>query len=869
MEAHYWVTLNSPTPLNRDQPKYWTQSTLRTETGEYREYDWGLHPSMYDASKPGDEYIPLPNSCVMGTQYEWVWKGRSDCSQWMHPSPGGCKLRSDVVADIRATYALARRLLAEVEQVYEISRSKRSYLPEPRWLQNEFQVANFLRPQLWDIQRDILKALGYVSRLLLTDKDRWQSRKWSSEFVDEVLDARFIECPKCGVVINVLFEDVATLEHWLQHRVPVHYMWDPQVQGPWSPQSWLAKSCTPGVDPFLVNEPMNPPAQNFEIETWTTSWTQAGEVDVPKGKPHGKAKLRTFVQHEGQIREVLSKLKGRRLMGEFGGKRYQHPDGDIAVVDGSYEPDENEEFLAKPRPSSYLTKWLRAEELPDSTMESVRSWEEDEPQLTASGWLRRCDADEDEGPTQHEDSALSTSPALPTTPKIYDNGEGGMDADQSVSATTNVQAIISVITIFGDPKQIIRDGIRTRRRLAGDTSRSPDDEYVTRSSRRRGSSRSPRREGVERTRRPRSPVLLYCDVTVPSTSNAVSGSSASLHKPPPATETVMSPVVPSLLHRLGEVPTEVCSTDWPTRIRQRFSEALEPFALSELMELKGFSRPAVMTCATQGRLELGTRSAIHVHVWLEESQVPNLEEIMKECLARGMQFSMWTPVARLPNFVPSGSSRSRDAPPYLHSVDKDISTRRPTIVKFLARTSQMVILIYNDIALWRGELKKAAVIVIPPAYRRYLCPPSTVVGQAECHDYSKAGAEQLIKKARFLRGPIDEDGIYAQMSLGNTFLTKPWLSPLQRSDVFLTVSRPNGGAEFPSFTANVYRPLWVKFIKLLKKLSEDEIHADLLESLCCEIVREGHVSGCTNNVDNDLNIDGDSEFEVVLGQWPH
>ncbi|KAH7902891.1 hypothetical protein BJ138DRAFT_1200163, partial [Hygrophoropsis aurantiaca] len=208
---------------------------------------------------------------------------------------------------------------------------------------------------------------------------------------------------------------------------------------------------------------------------------------------------------------------------------------------------------------------------------------------------------------------------------------------------------------------------------------------------------------------------------------------------------------------------------------------------------------------------------------------------------------------------------------------------------------EMAILIYNDIASWRGELKKAAVIVVPPAYRRYLCPPSTVVGQAECRDYSKAGADQLIKKARFLRGPVDEDGNvlnFGHQSIRD--LLRSFLFghsnrignlrpnefgkriPDQTMALAATAIRcvldgfkANGGAEFPSFTANVYRPLWAKFMKLLKKLSEDEIHADLLESLCCEIAREGHVSGCTNNVDNDLNIDDDSEFEVVLGQWPH
>ncbi|KAH7903863.1 hypothetical protein BJ138DRAFT_1119975 [Hygrophoropsis aurantiaca] len=788
MESFYWVVLNSSTPLNRDQPEYWTRSTLRTEAGEFRDYDWALHPAVYENNNPGNEYIPLPNSCVKGTQYKWVWRGRADSYQWMQPNPNGCRLRMEVVTDIRATYALCRRLLAEIERVYNVERRRRFYLPDPKWLENEFQVANFLRPQLWDIWRDILKALGYSSQLLSTDKDGWQSQNWSPGFVDKVLDVRFLDCPKRGVVIEAPFKDWATLHDWILHGVPVHYTWDPLVEGPWSPKAWLAKCCT-GVDPFIVTKASNPPPQLYKTETWNTSWAQVGEVNLPKGKTCGKAKLRTFVQHNGEVREVTSKAKGSSLMGEFGGKRYQHPDGDIAVVDGSFEPDSDEEFIGKPHPSSYLNKWVPEAELPDSSMELAQSWEDEEPRLPVSGQCREYDRSG--GLEQDDELTFTPQPTATVAPASYDDEGGGMNADQSrgwpslkslerdtrsparsevdyndvmvsrvaspepdegahMGSNTHEARCLSPprasltrsyqhsyhaypsraryneddrVGHYGREHDIWRPEMDQRGRQSYSPPPrkrrgSPEGGYVERAQRQCRNSRSPWAGTSTRARRSRSPERLNSGTPVPSASSRASGSYTEQRIESPMPETNSPVASASLLQRLGDSAMDADTEDWPTRIRQRFSEGFEPFASAELAELDGFLRPTVTPCMTRGRLELSARSTIRVHVWLEESRVQNLEGIMRACLARGMPFRLWTPVALLPDFVPSGSSRTWITPPYLHTVDEVMPyTPAPqACASYLSRVYNMLLRPHAQRFLTTGGLLWRIALQFGPSY---------------------------------------------------------------------------------------------------------------------------------------------------------
>jgi len=62
--------------------------------------------------------------------------------------------------------------------------------------------------------------------------------------------------------------------------------------------------------------------------------------------------------------------------------------------------------------------------------------------------------------------------------------------------------------------------------------------------------------------------------------------------------------------------------------------------------------------------------------------------------------------------------------------------------------------LFQDLASWRGELKKAAANLVW-AYYDISPPPGNYLSQVEMHRHMKRAAEDLIKKASFVHSGKD------------------------------------------------------------------------------------------------------------------
>ncbi|KAH7905688.1 hypothetical protein BJ138DRAFT_1118245 [Hygrophoropsis aurantiaca] len=336
MSTYYWVCLNGDSVEGRDLSTGLT-SYRRLTSGEFADRDWALHARWYDSKKAWEGFIPQPAQPVLTGLHRWVWLGRAEPSHWTEGSGGMVRLRPAFIASVRGTYEVLGHLLHQVQGLYSQGGAINLRLADIQWLNSEFALPELAAPRIWDLRRNVVDVLGFVSWHLLRDEAGWQTRPWDPTFVDKVLDMRFLECPKRGVHIKTSEADMGLLAQWIRHSVPVHYIWDPHLTGPWCPIELGARNLHSYN--HLVGE--EPPAAKKKQKTvvWSGQTMQLGESSA---KGQNQAPLKTA---------------------EYDSQLYSHPSGCIHVLSSNYEPEEEDSSVGPPTTSAILARWASKQTL--------------------------------------------------------------------------------------------------------------------------------------------------------------------------------------------------------------------------------------------------------------------------------------------------------------------------------------------------------------------------------------------------------------------------------------------------------------------------------------------------------------------------
>ncbi|KAH7908631.1 hypothetical protein BJ138DRAFT_1103346 [Hygrophoropsis aurantiaca] len=350
----YWVCLNGDRVESCTLDGSSPPNFHRLESGEYAERDWALHARWYVSSKPWEGFIPQPCQEVLSGPHRWAWLGRAEPAHWTEASGTMVRLRPQHVKDVERTCEITEQLLSQVRGLYDHKGIAAPSLADRSWLRSEFALPQLLAPRLWDLRRNVVNVLGFLSWALLLDKTGWQTQPWDPTFVDTVLDMRVLECPKRGVHVKTEGIDMTLLRVWIEHRVPVHYMWDPRATGIWCPVAIGARNCHSYN--HLTGEAAPPPKNKAKKFVWNAHTMRVGEAPLPV---QTKAAQKTYwISSDGTtVREVTSKRKAKSLAGEYNSKIYKHASGDIRVLCSSYEPEDGESGLGKPVTSAILSRW--------------------------------------------------------------------------------------------------------------------------------------------------------------------------------------------------------------------------------------------------------------------------------------------------------------------------------------------------------------------------------------------------------------------------------------------------------------------------------------------------------------------------------
>ncbi|KAF8546483.1 hypothetical protein OG21DRAFT_1527798 [Imleria badia] len=166
-------------------------------------------------------------------------------------------------------------------------------------------------------------------------------------------------------------------------------------------------------------------------------------------------------------------------------------------------------------------------------------------------------------------------------------------------------------------------------------------------------------------------------------------------------------------------------------------------------------------------------------------------------------------------------------------------------------------LLFEDLASWRSEIKKAATAIVHTHYKLFL-PRDNQLSAAKNHKFVKHTADDWMKKPSFAHGGKDDEAKFgtripnATLSLAATAI---WC--------ILDGYKTHGKAKFPNFSGDMYRAKWKKFNDLIAKVEEHDVHAKKLEHMCREIARTG-IAGGTAGEDLDMESSGDDEYGVII-----
>ncbi|KAG2038741.1 hypothetical protein BDR03DRAFT_1009492 [Suillus americanus] len=220
--------------------------SLRT-TGDYNECEHAREPDYRLPSSPWHAYIPVDDSFPTTDVKSWVFEDSIPQIEWFVPTYGSRGRISPAFLNKVAT--VIRDALRWLPTLYAISGTP----PVPPSLQ-----LSDLRPlesfhgsydegatEVWRVRRSVLITWGYVIYSLSIRQDWQDHAAVTQEFIQDITSSRLLNLPRRGLIINAQdpppFSDVIS---YLQHRIPVHYYWEPGCI------YWLDPAATHSVNLF-------------------------------------------------------------------------------------------------------------------------------------------------------------------------------------------------------------------------------------------------------------------------------------------------------------------------------------------------------------------------------------------------------------------------------------------------------------------------------------------------------------------------------------------------------------------------------------------------------------------------------------------